>query len=135
MNWFSERSQEFLNECHPDLQRLFAAVLPHYDCSILEGGRSEALQNKYFKDGLSKLEYPHSKHNASPSRAVHAAPYPYPRDDGNGKERARFYHFAGFVSAIALSLGIHIRWGGDWDGDFSFRDQNFDDLLHFELKD
>jgi peptidoglycan L-alanyl-D-glutamate endopeptidase CwlK len=26
-----------------------------------------------------------------------------------------------------------IRWGGDWDSDDIFDDQNFDDLPHFEL--
>jgi len=26
-----------------------------------------------------------------------------------------------------------LRWGGDWDSDKVFDDQNFDDLPHFEL--
>jgi hypothetical protein len=31
-------------------------------------------------------------------------------------------------------MGIGLRWGGDWDSDKDFSDQNFDDLVHWELK-
>ena len=60
--------------------------------------------------------------------AVDVCPYPI---DWNNKER--FYHFAGYVKGIADSMGIKIRWGGDWDGDTVFDDQSFHDLPHFEL--
>ena len=35
--------------------------------------------------------------------------------------------------ATALGMGIKLRWGGDWDGDWQTRDNTFDDLPHFEL--
>jgi hypothetical protein len=46
---------------------------------------------------------------------------------------ARFYYMAGRVQTLAESMGITIRWGGDWDSDKDFFDQTFDDLVHFEL--
>ena len=46
-----------------------------------------------------------------------------------------FYYFGGIVRGIALEMGIRIRWGGDWDGDHTLNDQNFNDLLHFEVID
>lgn len=67
---------------------------------------------------------------------------PYPIDwgtEGSAEERrkalARFYHFAGYVLAVADAQGVGLRWGGDWDGDQTFTDQAFDDLVHFELLD
>jgi hypothetical protein len=32
-------------------------------------------------------------------------------------------------------MGIKIRWGGDWDMDTETKDNNFDDLVHFEIKE
>ena len=43
--------------------------------------------------------------------------------------------FAGYVQGVAEQLGIKIRWGGDWDSDFDFKDQTFNDLVHFELRE
>jgi hypothetical protein len=34
---------------------------------------------------------------------------------------------------MASSMGIKIRWGGDWNGDWKVKDNHFDDLPHFEL--
>ena len=44
----------------------------------------------------------------------------------------RFYYFAGRVMAVASSKGYRLRFGGDWDGDMDLKDQNFNDLVHFE---
>ena len=43
--------------------------------------------------------------------------------------------FAGFVLGIAKSIGITLRWGGDWDRDWTVMDNKFDDFPHFELID
>jgi len=63
-----------------------------------------------------------------PSLAVDVAPYPIDWND-----RERFCYFAGYVKGIAKSLGTELRWGGDWDRDTQVKDNNFDDLPHFEL--
>lgn len=125
---FGERSKDNLREAHPDLQKLFLEVIKHYDCAVIEGHRSEAEQNKAYYAGKSKLKYPNSKHNKIPSMAVDVCPYPIDWNDSK-----RFYHFAGFVKATAIQMGIKIRCGADWDGDNDFKDQTFHDLPHFEL--
>lgn len=125
---FGKRSRSNLSECHEDLQMLFEAVVETYDCSVIEGFRGKDEQDAAFHAGKSKLRFPESKHNQNPSLAVDVVPYPV--DWNNTKQ---FYHFGGFVKAMAEMMGIEIRWGGDWDGDYSFKDQSFHDLPHFEL--
>lgn len=123
---FSEKSLAQLGTCHPDLQRLFAAVVQHYDCVVLEGQRSVAQQEENVRRGVSKTM--DSRHLDAPANAVDVAPYPVDWNDTK-----RFYHFGGFVLGVAATMGLKIRWGGDWDGDQTFTDQTFHDLPHFEL--
>lgn len=125
---FSQRSLDRLETCHRDLQRLFKEVIKRFDCSILCGERGEEDQTRAFKDGLTKVEYPFSKHNQKPSLAVDVAPYPIDWNDLN-----RFYFFGGYVKRVAEELGIEVRWGGDWDSDTMVLDQTFNDLPHWEL--
>ena len=75
-------------------------------------------------------------------KAVDIAPYPIDWD-----ARDDFHYLGGFVLGIAASMGINIRWGGDWsspslDRDVmrgteqrTTKDNGFDDLVHFELMD
>ena len=125
---FSKSSQIKLSSCHRNLQELFSEVIKVYDCTVIQGWRSNEEQNEYFRTGRSKLKAGQSKHNASPSLAVDVVPCPIDWHDYN-----RFYHFSGIVRGIASSLKIPIRWGGDWDSDNNFKDQTFHDLPHFEL--
>ena len=125
---FSAKSFERLETCHPDLQRLFKEVVKHYDCAVLCGQRTEEEQNDAFLSGKSQTPWPSSKHNSYPSLAVDVVPYPVDWND-----LSRFYHFAGFVNATAIALGIAVRWGGDWNGDMRFREEKFKDLPHWEL--
>ena len=125
-------SKTNLATCKDRLQLLFNAVGKRYNCSILEGHRGKDRQNLLFDQGKSKVRFPEGKHNEDPSLALDAAPYPISWSN-NRKNIARFYHFAGYVKAVADIMEIKIRWGGDWDSDRDFSDQNFDDLVHFEL--
>tara|TARA_R110000824_G_scaffold60997_2_gene162721 strand:+ start:733 stop:1128 length:396 start_codon:yes stop_codon:yes gene_type:complete len=127
---FGKRSKSRLKTCDTRLQDLFNEVIKHFDCSVIQGHRGKEDQNKAFKEGKSKLKYPNGNHNATPSRAVDVAPYPIDWND-----RERFTYFAGYVVGIALQMGLKIRWGGDWDMDTQVKDNNFDDLPHFELRD
>ena len=126
---FGKASKSKLLTCHEDLQTVFNEVIKYVDCSILEGHRSGERQDKLFEEGKTKVKYPNGRHNASPSRAVDVAPYPIDWDD-----RERFHLFAGFVLGIARSMGITLRWGGDWNMNFKVDDNKFDDFPHFELK-
>ena len=127
---FGSKSKQRLSTCDEDLIDLFNEVIKYFDCSVLEGHRNEEDQNKYFKEGTSKVKFPEGKHNASPSTAVDVVPYPVNWDD-----TARMYYFAGIVKGIAETMQINIRWGGDWDNDTEVKDTKFKDLPHFELRE
>jgi len=126
---FSQRSKERLLTCHPDIVRVMKEVIKGVDCTILEGHRPKEKQDDVYSKGLSKVQWPNSKHNASPSLAVDVAPYPIDWNDTQ-----RFYYFGGYVLGVADQLGVNLRWGGDWDGDNDLSDQHFMDLVHFELR-
>ena len=127
---FSKRSKKRLSTCHPKLQELFNEVVKEFDCTIIEGHRGKKKQNDAYNNGYSKVKFPNGKHNATPSMAVDVAPYPIDFDN-----RDRFHYFAGFVMGTASQMGTKVRWGGDWDMDTETKDNRFDDLLHFEVKE
>ena len=127
---FGKKSKKQLSTCDKKLQEVFNEVIKTVDCSVLEGHRDKVSQNKYYKEGKTRLQYPLGRHNELPSRAADVVPYPIDWDD-----RERFTLFAGFVLGIAKSMGIILRWGGDWDMDWEVNDNKFDDFPHFELKD
>lgn len=127
---FSASSKRHLSTCDERLQRVFNNVIDHYDCTIICGHRNEAAQTLAFESGKSKLHWPDSNHNALPSKAVDVMPYPI-----NWSDYQRSAHFAGFVLGVAQSMGIKLRWGGDWDRDGQLKDQRFKDYPHFELVD
>jgi peptidoglycan L-alanyl-D-glutamate endopeptidase CwlK len=128
MPWFSEKSRDRLDSCHRDLQLVCEAVIPFYDFTVLEGRRSNERQEELFRQGKSKLRAGESKHNERPSLAVDIAPYPIDWNDAN-----RFFLLAGMMFQAASERGIVLRWGGDWDTDWSHTDQTFNDYPHFEL--
>ena len=132
---FGTTSRRRLETCHPDLQRVFTEVVKHFDCAVTCGHRTKEKQNALYAQGrtmpgkkVTNVQWPNSMHNSSPSRAIDVIPYPVDWDDIK-----RFYYFAGFVKSVAISLGVDLRWGGDWDGDTEVDDQRFNDLPHFEL--
>jgi peptidoglycan L-alanyl-D-glutamate endopeptidase CwlK len=126
---FGKTSREKLSTCHEDLQKVFNEVIKHVDCSVIEGHRNSARQNLLYAEGKTKVQYPNGRHNASPSRAADVVPYPVDWSD-----RERFHLFAGFVIGIAQSMGVKLRWGGDWNMNFEVDDNKFDDFPHFELR-
>lgn len=123
-NHWSKSSRSRLGTCHPDLQKLFEAVLQKQDCSILCGHRGKDEQVQLYAEGKSQLLYPHSKHNQEPSLAVDAGPWI------NGRltpwnDTEKWLTFAAIVFETAIELGIRVRWGGNW--------KSFKDMLHWEL--
>lgn len=124
---FSKSSNDKLDSCDPLLQKLFREIIKHYDCTIICGHRGEKEQNDAFMKGFSKLRFPKSNHNFTPSRAVDVMPYPV-----NWNDKSRHLHFAGYVQATADRLGIKVRWGGNFDGDSNLNN-GFLDRPHWEL--
>ena len=127
---FGKKSRERLATCDTRLQEVFNEVIKYVDCSILEGHRDKERQNQLYIEGKTKVKYPNGRHNSSPSNAVDVTPYPV-----DWADRERQTLFAGFVIGIARSMGITLRWGGDWDMDFQVMDNRFDDFPHFEVKE
>lgn len=120
------KNPDKLLTCNLDLQRLFIAVDKIYPIIIIEGERTPERQAELVKAGRSKrLD---GKHTRKPSEAADVAPYPLDWND-----LKRFYFLAGIVKAKALELGFRIRWGGDWNSNSDFKDQDFNDLVHYEI--
>lgn len=120
---------EKLDECNEQLKKVFLKVSETWEIQILQGFRNEEDQRKAYESGHSKLDWPFSKHNSQPSQAVDVMPLPVDFND-----TVRLYLFAGFCLGIAESLGIELRWGGDWAGLHDPKKNKFNDLVHFELK-
>ena len=126
---FGKKSKERLSTCDERLQKVFNEVIKYVDCSVLEGYRNKERQERFFKEGKSKVHYPNGNHNSNPSNAVDVTPYPV-----NWADRERQTLFAGFVLGLARGMGIRLRWGGDWNMNFDVKDNQFDDFPHFELR-
>ena len=124
---YGKRSKRVLKTLHPDLQIIMVEALRWYDIALTEGHRDKKTQNDYFDRGLSKLRYPESNHNYSPSLAVDALPYP-----PNWNNINRFSNLMFFIKGIAAAKGIKIRLGIDWN-DNMYRDEKFLDAMHIEL--
>lgn len=137
-NTWSPASEAVLATVDPRLRRVADYVLPHWNCTAIEGARSDERQKLLFAQGKSHLDgvTQKSKHQVgggqSLSLALDLAPW-YP-DLKIPWERADLFRaFASFVLGVAAAKRVRLRWGGDWDGDHRFRDQTFHDLPHFEL--
>lgn len=103
---------------------------------VIIGHRTKAEQDKAFAEKKSKLQFPKSKHNSNPSRAVDIAPLTLikGKQDIDWNNRELFAYFGGYVMRVADELKLKIRWGGDWNGNRNPKDDGWD-LVHFELMD
>lgn len=117
---FSKRSLDNLKTCDPRLQKVAHEAIKHFDFTVIEGHRGKEAQDKAVKEGKSKAKWPTSKHNSKPSLAFDATPVPL---DWNNK--ASFDAMAKAMKAAAKTVGVPIKWGGDF--------KNFYDGPHFEL--
>jgi hypothetical protein len=127
----SPGSEIKLSSCDHRLVSLVHVVAVHMPVIVLEGHRDEVAQHIAFESGHSKLQYPFSKHNSTPSLAVDLSPAPY-----NPTDLRALICFGGFVLGIAAVMGVRLRWGGAWSDLPVPLDpaKHFLDLCHFELK-
>ena len=129
---FGKRSKERLKGVDAKLQNVMNEVVKYFDITIIEGLRSQERQNELVAQGKSKTKF--GKH--VDGKAVDIAPYPI-----DWKARDDFHLLGGFILGVASQMGIKIRWGGDWNASSLFqgkrttKDNNFDDLVHFEILD
>lgn len=118
---FGAKSKACLDTCHPLIQEVLNEAIKHTDFSCIWGHRNEHDQNTAFREGNSQVQWPNSKHNTTPSRAVDIIPYP----GGFSNTDEAFFKMATYVYRAAALRGVQLRWGGHW--------RNFKDLAHFEL--
>ena len=129
---FGKRSKQRLKGVDSRLINVLNEVVKYFDITVIEGIRSQERQNELVAQGKSKTKF--GKHVQG--KAVDIAPYPI---DWNARDD--FHYLGGFVLGVASKMGIDVRWGGDWsDSSLSknartTKDNNFDDLVHFEIKE
>jgi len=127
-----KRSKKRLEGVDGRLIALLERVCQYFDITVIEGKRSQERQDLLVEQGKSKTKF--GKHVQG--KAVDISPYPI-----DWKARDDFHYLGGFVLGIASQMNINVRWGGDWsDSSLSenrrtTKDNNFDDLVHFELID
>ncbi len=135
-------SESMLVTCYPNVQRIMRIVINLIDYKVIFGHRSIEIQQGLFAAGRSTLDgiNKKSQHNFDPSRAIDIAPWPiqWPDEegisDGEREHRVKRFHvLAGVVLGVGHAIDIPLIWGGDWDHDFTYNDQNFHDLGHFQL--
>ena len=121
---FGKRSKERLKGVDVRLINVLNELIKIMDVTIIEGLRTKERQEELLKKGATKVKY--SRHMEGKALA------PYPID---WEDRERFHYMGGMIRGIGKQLGVDIRWGGDWDSDGEIKDNNFDDLVHVEVRD
>lgn len=101
------------------------------DMIVIEGLRTKERQAELYAQGRTALGKivtwtMESKHITA--QAVDLGPHPLDWNDTAGFDAISHAMFR-----AASQLGIHIRWGADWDGDGKPREKGETDSPHFEL--
>ena len=125
---FSKTSEKRLQTCHPDIAAVCRELIKQYDFSVLCGHRTKAEQNKAFERGNSRLIYPQSAHNKTPSHAVDIVPYPI--DWGNLMRLREMWHRFDALASLMRERGeieSEFEWGGEWN--------SLKDYPHIEIKE
>src|SRR5262245_39506409 len=128
-----DRSKTNLAGVHGDLVRVIIAAAGKFPgrFEVTEGLRSIGRQRELVAKGKSKTLA--SRHITG--HAVDLVVY----KDGQPtwKDPNDYVALSACVLQCARDLGVHVRWGGDFDGDgvpaFNDRDSKFFDGPHFEL--
>jgi peptidoglycan L-alanyl-D-glutamate endopeptidase CwlK len=118
---FSKRSQNNRDTLHPNLIVLFDTALKTspIDYSIICGYRGKEDQNQSYKEHKSDFQFPHSKHNSSPSLGADIQPFPYTDEDKNDPNHTKFRELSLHIAKVAKDLEIPVingglDWGHDW---------------------
>ena len=132
--YLSNNSKSKLDTTHHDLQMVIYEAITNspIDFGVSSGLRTADEQNVLYNKGLSKCDGFIKKSNHQDGLAVDIYAYV------GGKASYDIKHLcviAGHIIGTAKRLGVEVRCGGDWDGDWDFDDQDLIDWPHFELVD
>ena len=122
----NKTSLKKLKTCHPDIVRLAYAVDEVFPIQCICGKRDEKAQDYAYKNGMSKLKYPNSKHNIEPlSMAGDFVPDPDKNPATLEWDDIKSFEVMCLTfEQKADEMGIKIRLG---------RDFKFKDFPHVEL--
>lgn len=149
MSGFSPNSLDEIGTLVPELAKVLlrARACSKVPFEVSKGGGARTIdkQREHFRAGRSKVNpdayatkealYAAAKHVVGPgaplSRAVDLF---VPGQPDGAYDKHALCYLAGIMDAAAASLGIKIRWGGDFDGDgLLLEGGTFHDLPHFEI--
>jgi len=138
MNYkFGQKSERHLATVRSELSNVCRRALGYgvMDAAVIQGRRCKAEQDRCFELGKSKLRWPNSKHNVVPPCQLSSAVDVVPCINGAVSwDKSHCLVWSGLMLAAAVEEGVNIRWGGNWNMDGEpITDQNFNDLVHFEL--
>lgn len=106
---------------------------------VLTGHRGEEEQNRAFEERKSQKRWPDGNHNALPSRAIDVVPfYIDVVTKIDWKDVYAVCRLAGYFEATAVGMGIRLRLGMDWNGNWRTSGrgdpkESFLDAYHLEL--
>lgn len=125
---FGTTSRRNLELVDPRLVGVLNEAIKSVDFSVVWGHRSMEAQQRAFREGKSRLQWPSSKHNKMPAQAVDIIPYP----GGWDAPWEQWFEMATYVLAAAAAQGVRIRWGGHWKN-YSGHGEYDRDWAHFEI--
>lgn len=135
---FGRKSNEKLITGCEEIQILAtrALKLSPYDFTLIWVWRGEEVQDGLFKTGASQKKFPDSKHNfmVDDRPSSHALDFgPWVNGTIPWDDIPIFAVIAGCFYAAGQQSGIKVRWGGDWNGNGSSKDQKLMDYGHIEV--
>lgn len=132
---FGLKSQKKLETCDERIQLVLKEAIKYLDFTILDGYKSEEVQNEQYNKKLTNDKYPNSLHNTIPSKAVDIALWHKEPPHVRWEELFSFYFLGGFILGIASQMNINLKWGGDLEQNYDITDSDYLNLIHFELID
>lgn len=125
------KSSARLATCHEDIQKVVLKLLEVMPIGVTCGHRGKDEQDRLYLEKKTQVLFPASRHNSYPAMAVDLVPIVNGSYDFNNREQ--LCYMAGMAMGIAYSLGIKLRWGGDWNQNNLVADNKFDDYYHLEI--
>ena len=145
---WNERSIKVLAELNKDLMMVLQDARRFSDVQfqLIDGARTINEQQELFNAKKTKINpgeyignlaglYAVGRHITGPGKPFSDAVDVIVSTKGKEYDTAQLAYLAGVLQTIGNIRSTKIRWGGNWDGDVEIiTDQDFDDLVHFELK-
>lgn len=127
---FGAESLKNLEGVDPRLVQVCEAAIQIMDFKVLDGVRT--VEEQRINVARGKSQTMNSRHIPSGDppvgHAVDLAPWPV-----NWTDTEMFCVLAGVIRAVAYAQCVTLRWGGNWDGDATTRNEHFRDYGHFEI--